>query len=104
MRAYRPATAVGAICAVLLLAGASCGDDDDSGASTKQITAVDYAYKGVPKTVAAGTRLTLVNESKGEVHELVAARIPEGESRSAEELVKDPAAVGALFSGGHRQP
>ncbi len=100
MTSQRPTLAAGAICAAVLLAGASCGDDEDSGASAKEITAVDYAYKGVPKTVSAGTRLTLENESKAEVHELVAARIPDGESRSAEELVKDPAAVGALFGGG----
>lgn len=61
---------------------------------------MDYAFEGVPKSVSAGTRLTLKNESKAEVHELIAARIPDGESRSAEELVKDPAAIGALFGGG----
>ena len=75
---------------------AACGGERPSA----QVVAADYAYAGVPATVEAGTRLTLVNRSDKEVHELVAARIPDGERRSAADLVKDPSALSAVFGAG----
>ncbi len=90
--------------AVLALVGivAACGDDDDSAdtpatttttaaaddtAATVEVTAVDYAYDGLPDTIDAGTRLILANASEVEIHELVAFRIPDDDTRSIDELV-----------------
>jgi hypothetical protein len=57
------------------------------------VTAVDYAYEGVPATVPAGTTaFALTNESDAEAHEIVMFRKQDGETRSAEELLDDPAA------------
>lgn len=54
------------------------------------VTAVDYAFQGLPERVKAGTRLELVNQSKAELHELVAFRLPDTEKRPVSELGKLP--------------
>lgn len=54
------------------------------------MTAVDYEFQGLPETAAAGSSLSLVNESEAELHEIVAFRIPEGEERSVGELLELP--------------
>jgi plastocyanin len=54
------------------------------------VTAVDYGFEGLPEKVKAGTTLTLVNESMVELHELVAIRLPDDETRAADELVQLP--------------
>jgi hypothetical protein len=59
------------------------------------VEATDYAFAGLPDSVPAGTRLQLRNDSAVELHELVAFRLPEGETRSVEELVHDPSALPA---------
>lgn len=79
-----------------------CGYDNT------EVTAVDYAFEGVPAELSAGTQaITLVNESEAdEEHEFIVFRKAEGETRSAEELLNDPAAqeqgpgefVGAAFA------
>ncbi|HMJ78217.1 MAG TPA: hypothetical protein VK507_19710 [Iamia sp.] len=56
----------------------------EPGADEVAITGVDYAFEGVPESIAAGTELAFTNESTGEVHEIVA----------------DPAGIGALLGGG----
>ncbi|MCO8127240.1 hypothetical protein NHL50_08470 [Acidimicrobiia bacterium EGI L10123] len=100
-------TAAAAAVFGLLLAG--CSDDDDSEAvepSTDleevepaateteviEVTAVDYGFEGLPATVPAGTRLSLANESPVELHELVAFRLPDDETRAVGELVTLPEA------------
>lgn len=76
-----------------LMVAAACTDDDTATTSpppagvtttvedtpggqtasgTVAITAVNYAFEGVPSAVAAGSRLTLTNVTDDEVHELVA--------------------------------
>lgn len=60
---------------------------DDEAGGTVEITAVDYAFEGVPDTVEAGTELTLTNASEGEVHEMVVSRIDDDETRPLEELL-----------------
>lgn len=99
------------------LAAAACGDDDDVAAAppvastvaatfastatpaatptqgdggTTEVVAVDYAFQGLPRQIAPGTKLALRNTSATEMHELVAVRLPEGESRSAAELFRLP--------------
>jgi len=64
------------------------------------ITAIDYAYEGVPDTIAPGDVITLTNDSEVEIHEIVAVPIGADETRPIEEIAEDPAAVGALFGGG----
>ena len=115
-RTTRPRTLlVAALTTGLLLA--ACGDDDDttdaaaedttttvadtSGGEASEdeeaaagdvleVEAVDYAFEGLPDSVPAGTKLTLTNSSEVEAHELVAFRIPDGETRSVEELLALP--------------
>jgi len=111
-RGHRTALAGLALAAGLLGATlvAGCGDDG-AGASTSGtaevttthaahhpvvVTATDYAFAGLPGTVPAGTPLQLVNDSSVELHELVAIRLPDSETRPVAELLKDdPAALSA---------
>jgi len=76
---------VGAGTALAVLTTA-CGGGDD----TKTVTATDYRFEGLPKSVNAGTTFKLKNDSTKELHEMVFVRLPEGEQRSAAELVKLP--------------
>jgi plastocyanin len=93
----RPGGWAGAgLAVVLALVAAGCGSDDN----TEKVTAQDYRFSGLPSTVDAGTKLELTNASKVEVHELVAFRLPDGENRSIDQLVKLPEAeLGALLAG-----
>ncbi len=94
---------VGVVAVALLLAGACGSDDDSSDAQTEAsngdtesadssvvITAVDYAFDDVPETVSAGTTLVIQNDSEAEVHELLAWRLPDDETRPMSELVTLP--------------
>lgn len=73
---------------------------DEPVGETIVVTAVDYRFEGLPETVPAGTKLSLVNEG-GEPHELVAMRIPDEETRSVEELIQLPEEeLGAIFGAG----
>ena len=102
----------------LLLAGtAGCGDDSgqddaagppDSSTTTPadpvvtmiEITAFDYRFDDLPAELQAGTELALRNQSAGELHELVAMRLADGEERTADELVALPEEeLGELFAG-----
>lgn len=81
---------------------ASPGDGSDHGGSDQhhevEVTAVDYGFEGLPDEVQSGTKLTLVNDSEVELHELVAARLPDDEDRPLEELVHlSEAELGALI-------
>ena len=59
---------------------------------TVSATAVDYGFEGIPETVPAGTvALQLENSSESEMHEMIIFQKPEGDTRSAEELLNDPA-------------
>jgi hypothetical protein len=88
-----------AVALPLLLA--ACGDDESSsGPSVVAITAADYRFDGLPKSVAVGSTFTLANSSKAELHEAVAMRIPDAEKRSVGELAKlSDAELGAIFAG-----
>jgi hypothetical protein len=94
---------------------AGCGNDDADqaattttdplvatsapAASTVEVTAVDFAFEGLPAELQAGTSITLRNTSANELHELVALRLPDDELRSTEELLAlPPAELEALFS------
>jgi hypothetical protein len=96
--------AVAALTALAALAGA-CGDDDDDAVDAAdeatsttaasgdggadgsvEVRAVDYRFEGLPAQVPAGATFSLTNASAAEVHEMVAVRVPDGETRSAQEL------------------
>ena len=62
-----------------------------------EVEATDYAFVGLPSTVPAGSSITLTNTSSAELHELVAVRLPDSETRSMEELVATPDALAAHF-------
>lgn len=71
--------------------------DDDH---TLHVTAVDFAFEDLPSEIPAGTRITLGNDAPSEMHELVAIRLPDEETRSATELMALPEAeLGALMGG-----
>lgn len=97
-----------AVALTLTLGLAACGDSDSgdegdgaagatptsssatggsAGGETVDVTAVDYGFVGIPTTLAAGSELTLTNDSQGEVHEIALFALPEGETRSAQELL-----------------
>lgn len=107
-----PKTVVASVLLTLMVA-AACADDEaattsppaagettsaedtpgeEAASGTVAITAVNYAFEGVPATVAAGSLLTLTNAADDEVHELVAVRIPDDEQRPATELMALPEA------------
>lgn len=113
-RCARPAAVLAM--ALLVVGTAACSDDDtDDGVAPTtaptpsttaaaddaiEITAVDYAFEDAPEEVDVGASLALRNRSAGEVHELVAMRLPDGEERTADELVRLPEQeLGALFAG-----
>lgn len=66
-------------------------------AETLEVRALDYEFADLPDEIAAGTTLTLFNESEAELHEMVAIRLPEDETRSVEELVSDPESLASFF-------
>ncbi len=77
--------------------GNSNGDDalDDVGLpddepGTVEVTGFDYGYRDTPATVEAGTEFTLANTSEAEVHEIVALRVNDEETRPAAELLQLP--------------
>lgn len=105
-----------AVVAGLAVLTAACGDDDVSATPTTStkpaavsstaptttaptgpgdhahhdldVTAVDFAFEGLPATIEAGTKLTLTNAAAKELHELVAIRLPDSERRPVAELMK----------------
>jgi len=83
------------VAAVALVPLAACGDDDNGGAApeapgTVEVTAVDFAFEGLPERVPAGTRFTLANAAPTELHEFVAFRLPDDEQRAVADLMALP--------------
>lgn len=100
-----------ALAALTVLALGACGDDADTGddgtdtteaggSGSVEVTLVDYAFEGLPETVEAGTTFTVTNSSTAELHELVAFRIPDDETRSVDELLALPQEEGEAALGG----
>ncbi len=86
MKTTRRWVSAGAIAALALL-GSACSDDGDT-----TVTAADYRFENLPKSVDSGTTLTLKNSSTKELHEMVLIRLKDGEKRSIEQLVALPEA------------
>ncbi|MEX1038705.1 MAG: hypothetical protein WDZ96_07615 [Acidimicrobiia bacterium] len=98
----------GTIAMLLLLA--ACGDGADAATTSApattstttapaqvEVTAIDFAFVGLPERVAAGTTVTLINDSSVELHELVAIRLPDDEERTVEELIGAPGDLASYF-------
>lgn len=74
------------------------GQSGDHQSGTVEVAAVDYGFRGLPDRIAAGSRLRLTNDAPAELHELVAIRLPDDESRTVEELMDLPSdELGALL-------
>jgi hypothetical protein len=100
--------------AALLLAtafiGMGCATDESTAVTTTttsrsshddviEVDAVDFAFRNLPRTVPAGTRLALTNSAGAELHELVAIRLADEERRPADELMHLPQAeLGAVLA------
>ena len=97
-----------ALAALMALTVGACGDDDDAAdttttteaAATVEVTLVDYGFQGLPAEAEAGTTFTVTNSSTAELHEFMAFKIPESETRSAEEILALPEAEGQAALGG----
>ncbi|MBT8198086.1 MAG: hypothetical protein KJP12_02920 [Acidimicrobiia bacterium] len=97
MTTIRSVTAL-LVIALLAVSVAGCGEDEVLAASgTIEVTAIDYGYVDLPPVVKAGSTFTLKNVSGTELHEFVALRLPDSETRTVEQLVADPASLEALF-------
>lgn len=73
----------------------------EASAQSVEVTAVDFAYIDLPAEVEAGTAFTLNNEAESELHELVAVKLSEDETRSVGELVMLPMEeLGAIVEAG----
>lgn len=100
-------TAWFAVFALLAVGLAACSSDDDTAAAsddpaaasdddqgdpgdTLEVVAVDFAFEGLPSAIDAGTQLTLRNDATSELHELVAFRLDDDETRSIEEIMALP--------------
>lgn len=91
-----PTALAGAAVLAGLVAGCS------SGPEPRDVTVgpVDYEFTGLPDELAAGSVLSIDNQSDDELHELVAIRLPDGEERTGEELLQlPPEELGAFFGG-----
>jgi hypothetical protein len=115
----RPARTIMALAAVVAIVLTACGDDDDDSASdattattaaasattaagstdttaatangqTVTVKAIDYEFQGLPATVAPGTKFTLENDAPSTLHEMVALKLPAGETRSVDEILALP--------------
>lgn len=94
------AQVVAASLVVISLLTGACASSDTALPPTDVpvvVTAVDYGFDGLPERIAAGTTLALDNESKVEIHELVAIRLPDDEKRPMDELVQLPPEEFAAF-------
>lgn len=69
--------------------GGEVGESDEAPAI--EVTGVDYAFEGLPATIAAGTLISFTNATENdEAHEFVAIRIPDTETRPVADLVALP--------------
>ena len=94
MKTTRRWVSAGALAALALL-GTACSDDGD-----RTVTATDYSFQNLPKSVDAGTTLTLKNSSTKELHEMTLIRLQDDEKRPIAELVNLPESEGEkVFAG-----
>ncbi len=64
------------------------------------ITASNYAFEDVPANIPVGSTLAIKNVAKAELHEIVAFRLPDSETRTVGELMAlPPDELTAAFGG-----
>lgn len=123
MQHIRRTGLVGVALAGLLAITSACGDAGSDAATTPdtpeettapepveeaapdepgnvEITMTDYEFIGAPERVPAGTRLTVTNSSDAELHEVVALRLPDEETRTVDELMALPPEEAQAAVGG----
>jgi plastocyanin len=61
--------------------------------ATIEVVAKDYAYSGLPSTIAAGSRISLTTEAGAEPHEITFMRVKDSDTRSFEEIQAEIAAL-----------
>ena len=71
----------------------------EAAGSSIEVHAADYGFGGIPAEIPAGTSISFVNDSTAEVHEFVAVRLADSETRSVHEIVQAQD-FGALFGSG----
>jgi hypothetical protein len=76
-----------------LLAG--CGDSEPAAVAAPvptdiAVRATDFHFHDLPDHVIVGSTVTLVNDAPTEMHELVALRLADDETRTAEEIMALP--------------
>jgi hypothetical protein len=91
-------------CAGLLLGACATttatGVPDAEGGGSVDVRTIDYAYEDLPASIAAGTQIIVHNDSAGEMHELIAMRLPDEEARPVSELLELPEAeLEGMFAG-----
>jgi hypothetical protein len=69
-----------------------------AGVETLEVTMEDFHYGALPASVPAGTPIAVSNASEGELHEFVAFRLPDGDERTAAEIMGGD--LGALLGAG----
>jgi hypothetical protein len=97
-----------ALAATLFLGACATEEEEEEATATTttqpaeeiSVTARDFAFDGIPAQIDAGSKLTLRNSSTKEVHELVAFKLPEGETRPMADIVKLPEAELAKLIAG----
>lgn len=90
------AAIVGAVALGVVAAGCSSSPEPQD----VTVGLVDYAFTDLPDELAAGSTLSVDNQSDAELHELVAVRLPDSEERAVSELLELPPEELAAFFGG----
>ena len=72
-----------------------CGDSEPAAVASPvpsdiEVRATDFHFHDLPEHVIVGTTVTLVNDAPTEMHELVALRLADDETRTAEEIMALP--------------
>jgi hypothetical protein len=73
-------------------AAAAVGDymADSCGYQNIDVTATDHAFEGIPADIDTGKTLIRLTNDGAEYHEVVLERLPQGETRSMEQIVALP--------------
>lgn len=84
--------ALGGLLALTPLTLAACGGDADAtdriADGVLTVDLVDFSFGHLPDEVPAGTRLAVTSGSETELHELVAIRLADGDTRPADEIIE----------------
>lgn len=103
MSHHRPIRRLSVGIGILGIVLASCTASAETTTTTEPgpvtVNALDFAFTGLPASVPAGTEFTLTNMSDSELHEFVAVRLADDDTRSVEDILSlPPEEVGALFA------